>query len=345
MDVSLDLEAASAAHTAGLSFDLSKAFDRVPRELLGKILRQMAMPSRVLGPYMYMLRHATRRYKLGSSLDKPQALFGGILQGCPLAMLSMNALCNVWLSSLSHVAPSSYPRSYVDNISVTFSEASPENLVATCRAIYNESDRFVTASGGSINKEKCFTFGSSSVDGVVTDDIPHVAEFRLVGGSFAVRDVSSKSRTALEIQRLHKWLQTVRRARHLPISWHDRCGCLTRTRFQFTWGTGTHRLPEVKGHDAELTKLRSAVMRCLLRRDYYHCNPDLYLSLLAPPSLNPFFSRVVDGLTLVWRVMWATNRVSIFRILFNSPALQTSDGPIARLRQVNSMPGFVGVVR
>ena len=36
----INLEAASAAHTAGLSFDLSTAFDRVPRELLGKILRQ-----------------------------------------------------------------------------------------------------------------------------------------------------------------------------------------------------------------------------------------------------------------------------------------------------------------
>lgn len=75
-----------------VSFDLSKAFDKILWGLLGKILEAMAMPSVVLRPYMSMLRHATRRYKLGVALDDAQVLYGGVLQGCPLAMLSMNAL-------------------------------------------------------------------------------------------------------------------------------------------------------------------------------------------------------------------------------------------------------------
>lgn len=53
----------------------------------------------------------------------------------------------------------------------------------------------------------------------------------------------------------------------------------------------------------------------------------------------------MDGLTLIWRVMGSTRRVDTFRILFNSPALSNVDGPIARLRQVDQLPEFRGIVR
>ena len=162
LDVALDLEVTSAAHVAGLSFDLSKAFDRVPRELLGKILAKMSMPGCVFRPYMHMLRNATRRYKLGASLDASQPLSGGILQGCPLAMLSMNAICNIWLRSLEATV-SCFPRSYVDDVSVTVMEDSPEALINACRDVYSCSTKFVNATGGKINAKKCFTFGSTAV--------------------------------------------------------------------------------------------------------------------------------------------------------------------------------------
>ena len=43
--------------------------------------------------------------------------------------------------------------------------------------------------------------------------------------------------------------------------------------------------------------------------------------------------------------MGGTRRVDTFRILFNSPALSNVDGPIARLRQVDQLPEFRGIVR
>ena len=151
--------------------------------------------------------------------------------------------------------------------------------------------------------------------------------------------------TKLEKRRATNWIKTVKRARHLPVSWDQRCACLSHTRFQYTWGTGTHKLPETKEHENDLVKPRSALMRCLLRRDHYQSNPTLYFSLLASPSLNPFFCHVMDGLTLIWRGIWKTRMVGTFRILFNSPALSTMDGPIARLRQVDQLPEFRGGVR
>ena len=43
-----------------------------------------------------MLRHATRRYKLGNPADSEFKLNGGILQGCPFSMIAMNAVVNIW---------------------------------------------------------------------------------------------------------------------------------------------------------------------------------------------------------------------------------------------------------
>ena len=67
--VCLELESADDDNlVAGLSFCMVKAFDRIPRELLGRILSKMSMPANVLIPCLGMLRFATRRYKTGEFL-------------------------------------------------------------------------------------------------------------------------------------------------------------------------------------------------------------------------------------------------------------------------------------
>ena len=243
LDVALDLES-SGPHqlVAGLSFDLSKAFDRVPRELLGDILRRMRMPGCVLRPYLYMLRHATRRYKLGVCFDRAQRLHGGILQGCPLSMLSMNCIVNIWLRMLHSRIPACRPRSYVDDVSATVIQPNEQSLIADLQSVEHESSSFVASFGGRMNTDKCFTFGHRGVRGMVHAAIEHLDEFRLVGGSFVYRPIEQDSPTKLEVKRLQKWMRVVVHARHLPVSFRDRRGCLLRTRSQFTWGTGTHQL-------------------------------------------------------------------------------------------------------
>ena len=139
---------ADDSEVAGLSFDLSRAFDRVPRELLGKILGRMSMPTCVLAPYMGMLRHATRRYKIGVCLDLEQQIWGGILQGCPLSILAMNAVVNIWLLATSSAVPCCFLRSYVDDVSVTASAEDADSLRATVKVAYTVADRFTTSIGG-----------------------------------------------------------------------------------------------------------------------------------------------------------------------------------------------------
>ena len=77
-------------------------------------------------------------------------------------------------------------------------------------------------------------------------------------------------------------------------------------------------------------------MRCLLRRDRYIANPSMYFCLVASPSLNPLFVRVVDGLCTARRVL--LNSVSAPQIIgrFHDPMLPQFDGPVTFLKQVNT---------
>ena len=342
--VCLDLESTSqSCSVGGISFDLAKAFDRIPRELLGRILRRMSLPSCVLRPYMGMLRKATRRYKLGVCLDAPQTVYGGILQGCPLSMMALNCVVNIWLRSLSDKVPRCRPRAYADDVSITTDGSSSLEVRDTINAAYTVSLDFVGSIGGLVNHTKSFTFGDPSLDGCIPG-LGHSDAFRLIGGSVAYRAARKKAATDLEINRMKKWSQTVQRARHLPVAWNERSSALLRTRTQYTFASGTHCLCETKEHQAALTRLRSDVMRCLLRRDRYVASPSIYFTLVASPSLNPFFSRVMDGLLVAWRSMeFAGTRQKVKRMFLEQPSGR--DGPVARLQQVDAMNDFKGVVR
>ena len=345
LEICLDMElTADDSKVASLSFDLSKAFDRVPRDLLGKILGRMSMPTCVLAPYMDMLRHATRRYKIGVCLDLEHQIWGGILQGCPVSILAMNAVVNIWLLATSSAVPSCFPRSYVDDVSVTASAEDADSLRATLKVAYTVADRFTTSIGGQLNKRKSFSFGDACVAGNIHPDLAHSDAFRLVGGSIVCRQPGNYVPTALEVARLSKWASTGKASRHLPISWEERCAVLLRTRSQATWGAGTHKLCVTRSHERYLVSVRAGVMRCLLRRDQYNASPAMCFGLLASPSLNPFFRRVVDGLQVVWRVLSATGRFQEIMTHYRQLAGNTSDGPVARLQEVNEMPGFRGVI-
>ena len=163
-EVMADLEkSTNSTFVAGLSFDLVKAFDRVPRNVLAYILRKMKMPVQVLTPYLGMLHMASRRYKLGIYLDKECPLYGGILQGCPLSMVAMNAVVHIWLSAINEQCPTCRPRSYVDDVSITAISGEKAALTMEIREAFHISDDFVQSIGGELNKKKSFTFGHMCV--------------------------------------------------------------------------------------------------------------------------------------------------------------------------------------
>ena len=95
-----------------------------------------------------------------------------------------------------------------------------------------------------------------------------------------------------------------------------------------------------KKHMDEIIKVRSKIMRCLLRRDQYASNPTVYFALLTSPSLNPTFARVMDGLLTAWSVWRSSRQLRDMPNRYHNFQPQQKDGPMQRLRQGNNLAGL-----
>ena len=149
---------------------------------------------------MGMLRHATRRFKRGACLDQEQSIYGGILQGCPLSMIAMNCVVNIWLRSLSSVSGDVHRRAYVDDVSATWTGKDGDHLVTTGQKVLDLSLEFVGQMRGQVKHTKSFSFGSPLIRGRFTPAVDHKDEFRLVGGSIVYRDLHKLKASQLEVK-------------------------------------------------------------------------------------------------------------------------------------------------
>ena len=128
------------------------------------------------------------------------------LAGCPLAMLSMNAICNIWLRSLEATVPC-FPRSYVDDVSVTVMEDSPEALIKACRDVYSCSTKFVNATGGKLTQRNVLLLVPPLLKVPFLTTSLILMNFGSLAGSFVSRSDDSVS-PPLELQRMNAWLKT-----------------------------------------------------------------------------------------------------------------------------------------
>ena len=99
----------------GFVLDWSKCFDRVPIEIVLKLAEHMGMPAGVHSALAGMYRSLRRRFRLSGHVGPSFASTNGIIQGCPLSVLLLNALMNVWASAIRSRAPSVKPAVFADD--------------------------------------------------------------------------------------------------------------------------------------------------------------------------------------------------------------------------------------
>lgn len=144
-------------------------------------------------------------------------------------MLAMNAITKIWVKALKHAVPACVPRSYVDDVSATVQADSKPELIRGIQTVFATSEQFVLDMGGALNTKKSFSFGHTCVANTCHPELEHKRDFRLVGGSITYRNTTQSTVAALELHKLAKWTRTIRRSRHLPVTWAERCAALMRT--------------------------------------------------------------------------------------------------------------------
>ena len=80
----------------GISYDFHRCFDLIDIELLLSVMEERGIDPGVLRALRGMYNQLLRRLKLGGCLSDLIKVDGGILQGCPLAMLCLNCLATCW---------------------------------------------------------------------------------------------------------------------------------------------------------------------------------------------------------------------------------------------------------
>eukprot|EP00973_Karenia_brevis_P063882 8880516-Karenia_brevis.AAC.1 len=88
-----------------------------------------------------MYDNLQKRFRCGQSYGKPFHAVNGILQGCPLSVLLVNAVMTVWVNAVRQEVQRSEPQAYADDTSAIVLTRRGVQLVA------NVTHNFALATG------------------------------------------------------------------------------------------------------------------------------------------------------------------------------------------------------
>eukprot|EP01063_Lacrimia_lanifica_P041963 TRINITY_DN992_c0_g2_i1.p1 TRINITY_DN992_c0_g2~~TRINITY_DN992_c0_g2_i1.p1 ORF type:complete len:1334 (+),score=139.36 TRINITY_DN992_c0_g2_i1:87-4088(+) len=173
----------STAARAGLSIDIAKCFDSLPRSVLFGVARAMGMPPPVITALEAMYSDMVHRFRLPGGLGAPFRCTNGIAEGCPLSVRLLNGIMAVWMRYIQGTpcSAASPPQHAVPNESPATAEAASEDAVrkgavvvraylddvyvtaATQGALQEAAariERFADAIGVDLAVSKCYVFGA-----------------------------------------------------------------------------------------------------------------------------------------------------------------------------------------
>eukprot|EP00660_Eupelagonema_oceanica_P000665 gene665-biopygen12615 len=100
----------------GLPYDSEKAFDRVPQQIVMTLMEKLGLHQRISAPLRAMYNGLRRRFRItGTAVGREFAATNGILQGCPVSVICLNALIAVWAKTVEAEAPEVKTAAYADD--------------------------------------------------------------------------------------------------------------------------------------------------------------------------------------------------------------------------------------
>ena len=99
----------------GLTTDVSKAFESIPRRPLMATCHHLGVPARVLRPWDHFLSNFQRRFVHNGQISEPLTSTSGLPEGDSLAVMGMCVIDWVFDLYMSRFAPAVIPKSFVDN--------------------------------------------------------------------------------------------------------------------------------------------------------------------------------------------------------------------------------------
>lgn len=177
----------------GIALDYMKCFDRVPQGLTLRLLSELGLADSILRPIIGAYTSMERRFKLPLGVGETFKTTNGILQGCPLSVIMINALLSIWTAAIEDKVPDAFTVSYADDAYI-LSRISEEAL----QKGLDLTETFCALTGMALNLKKTFAFGTHA----------YISTVSLNGHVFE---------TVKEIKCLGCWLHTSRDLRRAGL--------------------------------------------------------------------------------------------------------------------------------
>jgi hypothetical protein len=156
MELGMEIEDAllSGEPLYGVALDFAKCFDRVPQEIVLSLVNDLGMGKRILSPLRSMYKGLTRRFKLPLGVGSVFEVTNGILQGCPISVILINALLSVLMKAID-AETDVHTKSYADDANL-LSRSSEAALQLGVDLV----DEFCLLTGMKLNLAKTIAFST-----------------------------------------------------------------------------------------------------------------------------------------------------------------------------------------
>ena len=137
-----------------LALDFQKCFDRVPQSLVLQLAERLGLNVRILRPLRAMYKKLRRRFKMPLGVGAEFEVTNGILQGCPLSVILINALLFVMLAKIETEVPDAFTLSFADdaNLCSRLSEDAVQRALTFV-------EKFCSLTGMKLNARKTVMMG------------------------------------------------------------------------------------------------------------------------------------------------------------------------------------------
>ena len=267
---------------AGITADIQKAFNHIPREVMLQACLLMGMPAGILKAWAGALTNIQRRFQIRDATSPSLFSVTGCPEGCSmscLGMLVVDILFHRWIS-VQH--PLEYPLSYVDDWQILTYH--PENIGAIRESLEN----FTKHVDLQLDARKTFAWCTNGVGrkAVKQQQIPLQNQAKSLGAQmqFTRRHAATVLSGRLEeLQSL--WPRLKRSLSPYKVK--------VRAIIAAAWPKGLHGIAATSVSVSKLQAARAGAMRALNTAGA-GCNSLIHLGMIESPMADPMFWTIME---------------------------------------------------
>ena len=277
-----EIERTLQAHgdLCGLSTDLTRAFNFIPRQHSFSLAEHLGVPERITVPWRLFLDHCTRAFDVRGHLSSCTTSSCGLPEGDAMSVFGMVQLSFAWHLYMRAYSPSIRALSFVDNLSLL---ASVPGLLATGLACVIEFFRLWNMAID-VSKSYCWALNSGQRKQLTILPFQKVESAMELGGALSF---TRKRFTGLQQKRISKLQGKWRRLKNSQAPLRQKLAAVP----MVFWSAALHGITGSCMGENHLDKLRSQALKAL-RLSHAGVNGLLRLTLSSTPTADPSWWRL-----------------------------------------------------